>query len=124
MIKYTVFLATCTSSMDTINTYLGLFSVHYQLKINFKADFSRSESHYLPMTLLNISIQTCLYIIITFINHSKKKVVFLFYNENLSRSVYYLYFVVFLGILGKCMSPLNRRHRCKGVTSNTYVHKL
>ena len=35
-----------------------------------------------------------------FINHSKKKVVFLFFNENLSRSVYYLYFVVFLGILG------------------------
>ena len=50
MIKYTVFLATCTFSMDTINTYLGLFSVHYQLKINFKADFSHSESHYLPMT--------------------------------------------------------------------------
>jgi hypothetical protein len=86
--------------MDTINVCLGLFSVHYQLKINFKADFSRSESHYLPMTLLNISIQTCLYIIIRFINHSKKKVVFLFFNENLSRSVYYLYFVVFLGILG------------------------
>jgi hypothetical protein len=38
--------------MDTINVCLGLFSVHYQLKINFKADFSRSESHYLPMTLL------------------------------------------------------------------------
>ena len=86
--------------MDTINVCLGLFSVHYQLKINFKADFSRSESHYLPMTLLNISIQTCLYIIIRFINHSKKKVVFLFFNENLSRSLYYLYFVVFLGILG------------------------
>jgi hypothetical protein len=84
--------------MDTINVYLGLFSVHYQLKINFKADFSRSESHYLPMTLFNISIQTCLFIIITFINHSKKKVAFLFFNENLSRSVYYLYFVVFLGI--------------------------
>jgi hypothetical protein len=84
--------------MDTINVYLGLFSVHYQLKINFKADFSRSESHYLPMTLLNISIQTCLYTIITFINHSKKKVVFLFFSEDLSTSVYYLYFVVFLGI--------------------------
>jgi hypothetical protein len=41
--KYTVSLATCTSSMDTINVCLGLFSVHYQLKINFKADFSRSE---------------------------------------------------------------------------------
>ena len=83
--------------MDTINVYLGLFSVHYQLKINFKADFSRSESQYLPMTLLNISIQTWLYII-RFINHSKKKVVFIFFNENLSRSVYYLYFVVCLGI--------------------------
>ena len=46
--------------MDTINVCLGLFSVHYQLKINFKADFRRSESHYLPKTLLNISIQTCL----------------------------------------------------------------
>jgi hypothetical protein len=100
MTKYTVFFATCTSSMDTINVYLGLFSVQYQLKINFKADFSCSESHYLPMTLLNISIQTCLYIIIRFINLSKKKVVILFYNENLSRSVYYLYFVVFLGIPG------------------------
>ena len=98
MTIYTVFLATCTPSMDTINVYLGLFSVHYQLKINCKADFSRSESQYLPMTLLNISIQTCFYIIITFINHSKKKVVFLFFYENLSRSVYYLYFVVFLGI--------------------------
>jgi hypothetical protein len=112
MTKYTVFLATCTPSMDTINVYLGLFSEHYKLKINFKADFSRSESQYLPMTLLNISIQTCLYIIITFINHSKKKVVFICFNENLSRSVYYLYFVVFLGIqrvflniLSKCMGP-------------------
>jgi hypothetical protein len=84
--------------MDTINVCLGLFSVHYQLKINFNADFSRSESHYLPMTLLNILIQTCFYIIIRFINHSKKKVLFLFFNENFSRSVYYLYFVVFLGI--------------------------
>ena len=74
--------------MDTINACLGLFSVHYQLKINLKADFSHSESHYLPMTLLNISIQTCLYIIIRFINHSKKEVVYLFFNENLSRSVY------------------------------------
>ena len=96
--------------MDTINVCLGLFSVHYQLKINFKADFSRSESHYLPLTLLNISIQTCLYIIIRFINHSKKKVVFIFFNENLSRSVYYCilwyswgfkgYSWVFFGILG------------------------
>jgi hypothetical protein len=51
--------------MDTINVYLGLFSVHYQLKINFKADFSRSERHYLPKTLLNISIQTCLYLLLT-----------------------------------------------------------
>jgi hypothetical protein len=47
-----VSLATCTSSMDAINVCLGLFSVHYQLKIYFKADFSSSESHYLPKTLL------------------------------------------------------------------------
>jgi hypothetical protein len=33
MTKYTVFFATCTPSMDTINVYLGLFSVHYQLKL-------------------------------------------------------------------------------------------
>jgi hypothetical protein len=48
MTKYTVFLATCTPSMDTINVYLGLFSVHYQLKINFKADlhlFYKKVSH-------------------------------------------------------------------------------
>ena len=79
MTKYTVFLATCMPSMDTINVYLGLFSEHYKLKIYFKADFSSSESHYLPKTLRNISIQTCLCIIIRFISHSKKKVVFLFF---------------------------------------------
>ena len=81
--------------MDTINVCLGLFSVHFQLKINFKADFSRSESHYLPKTLRNISIQTCLSHLSAI---RKRKLYFFFFNENLSRSLYYLYFVVFLGI--------------------------
>ena len=124
MIKYTVFLATCMSSMDTINTYLGLFSVHYQLKINFKADFSRSENHYLPLTLLNISIQTCLSHLLTI----RKRKLHFFSLMKIFQDLYIIcilwYSWVFRGILGKCMGPLNRRHRCKGVTSKTYVHKL
>ena len=89
------------SPKDYVCTKFGQNPLKELQNIQFpklRADFNRSESHYLPMTLLNISIQTCLYISITFINHSKKKVVFLFFDENLSRSVYYLYFVVFLGI--------------------------
>jgi hypothetical protein len=57
MTKYTVFFATCTPSMDTINVYLGLFSVHYQLKLisrpihTFTQKYSR-----IPQNTNNIQI--------------------------------------------------------------------
>jgi hypothetical protein len=46
--------------MDTINVCLGIFSVHHQLKINFKADFSRSENIYIDKKKFAQKINKCL----------------------------------------------------------------
>jgi hypothetical protein len=93
--------------MDAINVCLGLFSVHYQLKIYFKADFSSSESHYLPKTLLNISIQTCLSHLLTI----RKRKLYFFSLMKIFQDLYIIFILwyswafkgysgVFLGILG------------------------